>query len=488
MSNSNLIQKEVYYSLLPAKKSERNLGVWDLMAVQICFGIAAWFFLTGAMTGMLLPAREAVPTILFGNCIPIFLIAFIGIASSRYGVEQLTVSSGIFGQKGSVLMLLFYAFACYPALAVATLMFGQSATKFVGQLNGPVFLSSETTGVVIFAVAALIIGVYIAFLGPTALQWFTRLSAIFMMLILAGLIVYILNYHGFASIWNAEPAEPYYFEGNPGLGKAWSRATALEVNVGLGLSWGFFFGQWTRLAKTESGGYHGCMWGWGILSAVAGVFAAFTALAIGVYDPTLWIVQVCNEIGSNTLALLGLLLMSVANVTSVATLVYPEAISIRSRFPKINWKLALAIGSVPTLILLSPNVYYMISKVYAIIGLLTGIYSAIVVADFLFISKCRFRMREFFSFNKGYQYAKGWNPAALIAVVIGFIVYLAILNPLTWESATGLFPYITAGLPTFFITAIAYTILMKAWVLKKYKIPFVNDNAIEGENSAAEEA
>jgi NCS1 family nucleobase:cation symporter-1 len=133
-------------------------------------------------------------------------------------------------------------------------------------------------------------------------------------------------------------------------------------------------------------------------------------------------------------------------------------------------------------------VYYMISKVYAIIGLLTGIYSAIVVADFLFISKCRFRMREFFSFNKGYQYAKGWNPAALIAVVIGFIVYLAILNPLTWESATGLFPYITAGLPTFFITAIAYTILMKAWVLKKYKIPFVNDNAIEGENSAAEEA
>ena len=482
MANPNAqIQKEVYFSLLPVKKGERTYGMWDLMAVQICFGIAAWFFLTGAQTGMLLPAREAIPTILFGNCIPICLIAFIGIASSRYGVEQLTVSSGIFGQKGSVLMLIFYMVACYPALAVATLMFGQSATKFIAQLNGPEVLSSESSGVVIFAVAALIIGVYIAFLGPNALRWFTRLSAIFMMLIIAALIIYIFKYYGFSNIWNAEPAEPYVFEGNPELGVAWSRATALEVNVGLGLSWGFFFGQWTRLARTEGNGYHGCMWGWGVLAAVAGVFAAFTALAIGVYDPTLWIVQVSNEIGNNVLSVIGLLLMAVANVTSVATLVYPEAISIRARFPKIGWIAALALGSVPTLLLLFPSVYYMISKVYAIIGLLTGIYSAIVVSDYLFVSKGKFRIREFFSTKNGYQYANGWNPAALIAVAVGFITYLSILNPLTWTSATGLFPYISAGLPTFFMTGIVYTILMKAWIVKKYKIPFVNDTEIEKE-------
>lgn len=479
MSNNPQIQSEVYFSLLPAKKSERRFGVLDLMAVQICFGIAAWFFLTGAQTGMLLPAKEAIPTILFGNCIPIFLIAFIGVASSRYGVEQLTVSAGIFGQKGSILMLVFYALACYPALALATLMFGQSATKFVGQLNGPTFLSTESPGVVIFAVAALAVGVYIAFLGPTALKWFTRLSAIFMILILFGLIIYLFSYHGFSNVWNAKPAEPYYFEGDEALSIAWSRATALEANVGLGLSWGFFFGQWTRIAKTEGAGYHGCMWGWGVLAAVAGVFAAFTALAMGVYDPTLWLVQVSRDLETPVLSVLGLSLMAIANVTSVATLVYPEAISIRSRFPKIKWGTALLIGSVPTLILMSPSVYYMVSNVYAIIGLLTGIYSAIVVADFLFISKGRFRMREFFCISKGYQYSKGWNPATLISVVIGFATYLSLLNPITWESPSGLFPYLSAGLPTFFATGIAYIILMKGWILKRYKIPFVNDMEIE---------
>jgi purine-cytosine permease-like protein len=475
MANSKTIQNEVFFSLLPAKKKDRALGMFDLMAVQVCFGIAAWFFLTGSQTGMLLPAREAIPTILMGNCLPIFLIAFIGIASSRYGVEQMTVSAGIFGQKGSVLMLIFYLLACYPALAMATLMFGQSATKFTAVLNGPAFLSVESPGVTIFAVIALIGGVYIAILGPNALRWCTRLSAIFMIIIIIVLIVYLFRYHGISAVLNAEPAEPYVFDGDPRLGKLWSRASAIEANVGLGLSWGFFFGQWTRLAKSEGAGYHGCMWGWGVLAAVAGVFAAFAALAIGEYDPTAWIVRVSHSTGLESFAVVGLVLMAVANISSVATLVYPAAISIRSRFPKVNWVAANAIAAAPTFLLMFPVVYYMISNVYAFIGLLTGIYSAIVVADYLFVSRGRFRMREFFSTRNGYQYAKGWNPGALVAIAAGFVTYLSLLNPLTWTSPSGLFPYLTAGFPTFIITAIVYTLCMKLWVLKKYKIPYVND-------------
>jgi cytosine/uracil/thiamine/allantoin permease len=171
--------------------------------------------------------------------------------------------------------------------------------------------------------------------------------------------------------------------------------------------------------------------------------------------------------------------MAVANISSVATLVYPAAISVRSRFPKIKWVWANAIASVPTFALMAPAVYGMISNVYAFIGLLTGIYSAITVADFLFINKGRFRMREFFNVKKGYRYRNGWNPVAIIAVICGFATYLIILNPLTWESVSGLFPYLTAGLPTFFVTGIVYAVLMKAWGLKKFKIPFVNDLAID---------
>lgn len=90
--------------------------------------------------GMLLPAKEANPTILVGNCVGIFMISFLSIGPFRYGVEQLTATAGIFGQKGWILMIVFFLIACYPALA--TLMFGQSAIKFVAMLTGPGFFAT----------------------------------------------------------------------------------------------------------------------------------------------------------------------------------------------------------------------------------------------------------------------------------------------------------------------------------------------------------
>jgi xanthine/uracil/vitamin C permease (AzgA family) len=142
---------------------------------------------------------------------------------------------------------------------------------------------------------------------------------------------------------------------------------------------------------------------------------------------------------------------------------------------------ALLISIVPVLFMLNNTVYYMVSNVYAFIGLVTGCYSAVMVSDYLFVSKGKFRLREFFSLKKGYQFAKGWNPAAIIAVACGLCTYLIILNPLTWVSYSGIFPYTTAILPTIFVTGIVYTALMKNWILKKYKMPFVNDYEIEDE-------
>lgn len=468
MATRELIQQDVCFNLTPAKPNERVFGMVDLLAIQICFGIAAWFFLTGSQTGLYLPAKEAIPTILFGNCFPLFLLGVMGLSSARYGVEQITSSIGVFGQKFSDVVLVLYLISVYPATAVATLLFGQSAIKFTSSLGGPQILGIETPGVTIWAIVALAIGSYIAFLGPAALKWFTRLSALFMMLILIGFIVFLLKYHGLTQIFSAKPAEPIIIPNDPKLSMLWSRASALEVNVGLGFSWAYWFGQWTRLAKTETTAYHGCFWGWGLLAAVAGVFSALAALAMGVYDPTLWIVNVGSAIQLPLLSIVGLLLMALANITSVATLVYPAAISIRSRYPKSNWILSLAIGALPALILFSPKVFYAIDSVYSFIGLLSGIYGAIVVADYWFVRRGKFNIRAMYDRINGYQYYKGYNPAAVIAVIIGFVFYVTTLNPLTWNSANGLFPYISAGLPTFFITALTYTMVMHIWVAKKY--------------------
>ncbi|MDO4833957.1 MAG: cytosine permease [Bacillota bacterium] len=334
--------------------------------------------------------------------------------------------------------------------------------------------------VTLFALFALVGGTIIAWMGPTVMKWFTRISAVSMAVILAALVIYVFAYHGFSSIWDAKPCDTSFIDTyGDDLGIRWNKATALEANLGLGMSWGFFFGGWSRLARAESNGYHGCQLGWGALAVVAGLFAAFAALAIGEYDPTAWFIKVSEDTGSVILPLAGIVLFAIANLTSVATLVYPEAVAVKAKLPKVSWVVALLVSTIPVLFMLNNTVYYMVSNVYAFIGLVTGAYSAVMVADYLFVSKGKFRLREFFSVKNGYRYAKGWNPAALIAIICGLLTYLIILNPLTWVSYSGIFPYTTAILPTILITAIVYTVLMKCWILKKYKVPYVNDNEIE---------
>ena len=472
MSVKEYVKKDVYFTVLPCRKKERIYGFWDLLAIQICFGIGAWFFLIGSQTGMWLAARQAVPAIIFGNCFGLLLMGAVAIVSARYGVEQLLGSVPIFGPKFTIVNILFFAVTWLCALALAALMFGQSAIKLWGvMLSENALLASEFPGATIWAVLALVVGFIFAARGPDTLKWFTRIAAVFMIVVLCGLILYLVFHVGLDNIFKAKPAAPIVIEGDEALSNRWNLASAFEVNIGLGLSWAYFYGQYTRLAKSESAGFHGCMWGWGALAAVAGVFAAFAALAIGQYDPTTWLIVMSSNVGFPLIALVGLVLMAVANISSIATIIYPAAISLVSNYPRMKWGLALAVATVPALVLCTPGFYGRIASIYAIIGLINGIYGAIIVTDYFFISKGVYKLRNVFNTKEGYQYFHGVNPAAAIAMAFGLCFYLIVLNPVTWSSLTGWFPYITAGVPTVILTGLLYYVLMKGWIVKKYPAP-----------------
>lgn len=469
-------RREANFTCLPSTGGEdRVYGLIDQVAVQVCFGIAAWFFLAGAQTGFYLPASEAVPTILLGNCLPLFLIAFAGIYSCRFGMDSMTASQGVFGAKGPNFIVVMFVTQLVVSASMPMLLFGQLAIKFSERLGLPDFLCRETPGVAIWSLIALGVGIYIAYSGPSAMLWFSRISAIFMLAVIAYLTYYLVKEHGFSGIYDAEPRGRIIIEGNEELTDRWNRAAALETNFGLGFSWAFMFGMFTRLGKTEGKAYHGCMWGWGIVSTCAIIFGAYVALATGAYDPSDWIIVASEQNDMIALAILGLLFMAIANISSIATNTYPGAIAISARWPKVKWIVSIMLVGVPTVILLNPEIYYKISNIYAIVGLLTSVFAGIMVTDTVFISKGRVALREYYNRKEGFQFYKGINPAGFIALAVGLITYLLILNPLTYTSPTGLFPYTCAALPTFFVSGIVYFALMKLWVLKKFPVTFLND-------------
>jgi cytosine/uracil/thiamine/allantoin permease len=105
----------------------------------------------------------------------------------------------------------------------------------------------------------------------------------------------------------------------------------------------------------------------------------------------------------------------------------------------------------------------------AYIALLTGTYSGIMVGDYFFVNRGRFawRIRDLYISGpeSRYWYRWGFNPAAVIATLAGAGFYLWTLDPLRWVSPNGLFPYITAGIPSFVVSVVVYAMLMRLWVL-----------------------
>jgi nucleobase:cation symporter-1, NCS1 family len=459
VAREKAIRQEMYLNLLPLRGGERIYGGWDFLAVQICFGIAAWFFLTGSLTGLTVPAREALPIILFGNAFPLLLIAAMAAIFARYGVEHWQGSAAVFGHRLKDVWLVVYITSSFGWIAYASFLFGQSAIRFLDRFGAPGWMTQEVPGAVVFAIMATATGAFVAFLGPQVLKWFTRVSAIFLLLVLGYFTWSVLTRFGLAEIFAALPAEPFETT-------AWSRASAIEFNVGLGLSWAFWYGQWTRLSKSEAGAFHGCLWGWGVLAATAGIFAAFLALTLQVYDPTEWIVTL-----GGGLAALGLLLFAVANVSSVTALVYPMSITLRTRFPNLRWGLAVIICSAPAVLLENPTVFESFGTYLAYIALLTGTYGGIMMADYFLVSRGihAWRLRDLYIAGPAsrYWYTGGFNPAAVLATLAGAGFYLWTLEPLSWTSANGLFPYLTAGLPSYAVAFTTYAVLMRLWILPR---------------------
>jgi len=454
------VLKEVYFNLLPTTEKERPYGFIDFLCIQIAFGIAAWFFLVGGFTGLWVKASQAIPIVIFGNVIPLLLASPIAVIFARYGTEQYIGHRAIMGQRFSDVWFVIYVTSSIGWIAYAALLMGSSAWKILATLGVGGILATEYPGMMLWAIIGTVIGSWWAWYGPGFVKWAMRIMATFLMVVLAILIWLLFTVHGVEKIMATPPPEPFE---DP----LWSIASAIEVNVGLGFSWAFWYGQWTRLARTERAAYHGCWLGWGLLASTAGVFSALTALMVGSFDPTDWLIWYRVP----WVSIIGLLLIFIANLSSIVCLVYPLSLTTRCRFPNLRWTYAVLVFAIGGIVLETvPGVFENYDKYLAIISLLTGIYAGIVVSDYV-ITRGTYKLRAIYDREHGYRYWRGFNLSAVIATITGTIFYLTTLEPLSWTSANGLFPYVTAGIPAYFIAFVTYYVLTKSKVFDRFYAP-----------------
>jgi nucleobase:cation symporter-1, NCS1 family len=111
-------------------------------------------------------AAEALPIILFGNAFPLLLIAVLAVVFARYGVEHWQGSAAVFGHRLKDVWLVVYITSSFGWIAYASFLFGQSAMRFLEPLGVPEALTQGSAGAIVFAIGATALGAFVAFLAP----------------------------------------------------------------------------------------------------------------------------------------------------------------------------------------------------------------------------------------------------------------------------------------------------------------------------------
>src|SRR5699024_2793375 len=188
---------------------------------------------------------------------------------------------------------------------------------------------------------------------------------------------------------------------------------------------------------------------------VAGL-VALSALVLSSLDPTYCMFVVGRKIGG----LIGLILLTLGNVTAAIFLMYSQAISFKTIFPKKTWIAALA-TAIPTIfLLLSSSFYDAFGSFITVIAYIMAVFGGIVISDFFFVKKQDISLRDLYDTKGSYKYWKGLNPSAVIAFFTGTITYWSLYNPIT-DTSSKLFEYIGAGIPSYCVALITYYIVAK---------------------------
>lgn len=334
-------------------------------------------------------------------------------------------------------------------MSVAMFITGQAVMEIAIWLELPAFFTSVTTGAPFFAIALFFVAFMVTIKGPMAIRKFNLVAVPAFLLFLLGLLVIILFAPNVPALSSLLPAEPFDI-------KSQSFMTALEINIGTGFSWLPYLGQYARLAKRESSAYKASFYSYGIIVCLAAIIGALATLIVGTLDPASWMMALAGTWGG----LIGLLMLIVANIGAVIFLMYSQAISFKTMFPKRSWLFSMGTTLPTILLLLSPAFYNAFNSFMAVISFIMASLGGIIIADYFFVKKQKISLRQLYDTDGAYKYWKGINPSAILAILASIFVYWGLYNPLTSESST-LFLYTSAGIPTYFVALIVYYVSAK---------------------------
>ncbi|MFV0431101.1 MAG: NCS1 family transporter [Alphaproteobacteria bacterium] len=451
MSNHKEIELEaggnhlIEESILPIKYKDRAITGLGYFWMWICMAVIIATFSLGAAGIAGLNLMTVALTIFFANLVLGVIMLFTADIGTEHGLSFAVFLRAPFGTVGTHL----------PSVSrgiVAAIWFGIQTYLGALALNGIVSYLTGFDNWMFWYAAFTVVQIVNTAMGIKAVEWLAAVAAP------AIVAISIWMYYTLENVASVKGVNIWTFAGSDDINvfilfvanmSFWS---ALAVDIP----------NLTRFLHTESGSKSfyrrnkkailAQFVALPITQAWVAVIGAISFMAAGDWNP----INVIQSQGTGFVLVLLLVLVILAQwSTNTAANLIPSALAfVNAGAPKLSFTIALVIaGIVGTLSM----PWLILNHLFTYLGFYGAVLSAvggIMVCDYFFIRKRQLNVPELYKEHGQYRYMHGFNPAGLIAWVLGGGLALYFIQ----------YAYII-GFPT---ALIIYYVLMKSWIMKKY--------------------
>ena len=447
----------------PITKAERHFTRARLAIVLLVASAATWCYLTGEVVARYLDFKMGFAALLagslFGMCVAVLAVVP---AATRYGIDTMASSKPLFGDQGWIFSVLLQFLSIVGWNSLLLIFFGKSVAILLSTMgltdpaNSPVIVRAVSGGACVLVFLLLMHGM-------SAIE---RASGI-----LFALIVGIGIWIGAMLITGQSDALAKAVPKAASDNLLWNYTTGIEIGIASHVAWWPYLGAMVRESPDAKTATLPAILAMGLPVPLLGTIGIAATLALEVADPSAWLVQ----LGGALYGAIALIFLIAANLGTTTVGAYATAIGMKQVpvLKGLSWRTTVLIGLAPVAAICTivPDLFFdNLGSFLAFVGVLFSPVCAIQIADHMILRRQRLDLRALYVTGPGtaYHYWRGINPAGVIAMLTGFAVYIALLNPLTYESR---FPYewTTASIPAGLASGLVYWLVTRLVIIPNGK-------------------
>ena len=479
-NESEALSSSLYSAdLAPVPAHKRTWTTWNYAALWISMSLCIpTYMLASSLIEGGMNWWQSILTIFIGNTIVLIPMILNGHAGAKYGISFPVFARASFGTKGANIPAMLRAIVACGWFGIQTWIGGfalyQMFRLWIPSLETlpqifPASFELQTGPAICFFVFWLL-NMFVVYLGVESIKKLLVFKAIFLPLAALALLYWAINAaHGLGPILktpskfaNSADFFHFFFPALTGMVGFWA---TLSLNIP----------DFTRYATSQKAQVNGQAIGlptsMTLFAFVGVVVTSATAIVFGttIWDP----VVLAGKFESKALVSIAMTAVAISTLaTNIAANIVSPANDFAHLAPKrINFRTGGYItGIIGVLIfpwkLIADPTGYIFTWLIAYSSLL-GPVGGILIADYFFIRKKELQLKELYNSKGIYRYSKGFNNAAIIALVAGIVPnvpgFLVTVKLLPKDSVAEWIAHLYnyAGFVGFGVSGIIYWLLMK---------------------------